>query len=999
LAELSTQAPLTRTKHSTGRSGRGSRHQRKGEAQQATAAGLDLLRVLGWLVLHDVTLPGEADAAVDHVLAGPSGVYVVNTVSWSGAINAQEHLLTVGGTDRTDALAEVAAAADAVRGLLDGIPVAPLLCFERLEAVAGFVSDVALCASENILDLLTSQPQILDARAIGRTSRALTSGFATDEPEANGTPPVAKAPPTAAAVVPPPVALVVEPVVEPVVEEPTAPVVTTAEDAARVETFGRLMGMTEAAPVTEVPEQPRRRRGLLRGSRRTSPAAVQVEVPAEVPAQIPAEAVVEAPETPAHGGLAQSSRAAIGDAGAALWQELVAPVPVVPSVEPSIAPSIEPVDVEAALAEAEARQREVEEVEAREQEARERASQERADQEAKERAERAALEAAEAAEREAEERVAQEARDRKAREARERVEREALRLAELEAREQAEREAREKAEAEARAKAEAEAKAKAEAEAKAKAEAEAKAKAEAEARAQAAREQAEREAREKAEAEARAKAEAEAKAKAEAEARAQAEAEAREQAAREQAEREAREKAEAEARAKAEAEARAKAEAEARAKAEAEARAKAEAEAKAKAEAEARAKAEAEARAKAEAEAKAKAEAEAREQAAREQAEREAREKAEAEARAKAEAEAKAKAEAEVRAQAAREQAEREAREKAEAEAREKAEAEAEEAQQRAAWQARLHAARERDEQDERDHVAAVAAEAAADAAAAAARREAEDCAAAEAEEAREILEAQLAMEQELRAQEVREQAAQEQAAQEQAAQEQAAQEQAARVAERAITVEERPVVRQVAMPPGKVDAGPDAESSPRRRQGVPMRAFAHVALGALLIAAVIVGAPRVSGVVDWGQQLFAKSPPTTVGTAVDLEATTLHPALQVLAGTPVDAKLVAGTRPPKGQHLVAVPFRLGNTGTGPWDAPIGAAAKVIDSLGVSHDVLRGVKAVKGMPLLAAQVRVAPGQVVKGYAVFAVPNGRTLSSVTLGLARTGTDPVTWQVGP
>ena len=87
MAELSAHAPMVRGRGAGGR-GKGSRSaQRKGEAQQATAAGLDLLRVLGWLVLHDASVPDEPDGSIDHVLAGPSGVYVVNTVGWSGPIS------------------------------------------------------------------------------------------------------------------------------------------------------------------------------------------------------------------------------------------------------------------------------------------------------------------------------------------------------------------------------------------------------------------------------------------------------------------------------------------------------------------------------------------------------------------------------------------------------------------------------------------------------------------------------------------------------------------------------------------------------------------------------------------------------------------------------------------------------------------------------------------------------------------------------------------------
>jgi hypothetical protein len=87
------------------------------------------------------------------------------------------------------------------------------------------------------------------------------------------------------------------------------------------------------------------------------------------------------------------------------------------------------------------------------------------------------------------------------------------------------------------------------------------------------------------------------------------------------------------------------------------------------------------------------------------------------------------------------------------------------------------------------------------------------------------------------------------------------------------------------------------------------------------------------------------------------------------------------------------------NAGTSPWIVPVAATAAVKDNLGVSHPVARAVKAVKGYPLLPAKPTVAPGQDLTGYAVFVVPNGRTLGSVSLGLARSGEDPVTWQVTP
>ncbi|HET6166517.1 MAG TPA: NERD domain-containing protein [Marmoricola sp.] len=779
MAELSAQ-PVARARGLRGKAGKGARRS-SGEAQQATEAGLDLLRVLGWLVLHDAAVPGDPEARIDHVLAGPTGVYVVNTVSWSGAIAMRDAVLTVGGTNRSEALDEVAAAADSVREVLGGLPVAPMLCFERLEPVTGVVADVALCASENILDLLTNQPDILDPTAFAKASKSLASfcrpaparlvvptptparpernGAATNGVPANGVPANGAAPavPTAAPIV--------RPVEQP--EAPTAPVVQSAEDIARVAAFERLM---TGAP------------------------------------SVAGEHVAGRDES--------ESPAVVVDAGAALWRQLTEPAE----------------DVDAALAEAEALQRDAEESEARRREERERTA-----AEDKERAD-------------AEARAAREALERRARAARERIEREARELAEQEARELAEREA--KAEQEAR-----------EQEARELAEAEAKAKAEQEAREQEAREQAE----------------AEAKAKAEQEAREQ---EAREQEAREQEvrEQEVREQAEAEARVRAEQDEQERVEQEARDRAEAEARAKVE-------------------------------------QAEQEKLLREARERVEQEARERAE-------------RAARELAEREAQVQAELVAEDGISAE-ELARERAAWEALKQAAREERERERREH---------------------------------EELWAHA-----LAAQETRVKLDQE-----------------ARI--RAIETRD----------PAATETATDEPTSARRKP-VPNKALLQVALAAALVAAVIVGAPRLSGLAGWAHGLVTQDAATTVGTAVTVKATSFHPDVQVLAGAPVDVKSVGGAKLPKGQHLVAVPLRLSNQSLVRWDIAPAAKTTVVDGLGVAQHTARGVT-VKGLPLLVGTQKIAPGKQVTGYVVFSVPEGRAIRSITLALGESG-DQTTWRVAP
>jgi hypothetical protein len=451
MAELSAHAPAVRGRGAGGR-GKGSRSaQRKGEAQQATAAGLDLLRVLGWLVLHDASVAEDAEGSIDHVLAGPSGVYVVNTVDWSGPIAVQGDVLTVGGSNRSEALADVAAAAEQVRRLLGAIPVAPLLCFERLEPVTGVAGDVALCASENILDLLTTQPEILDPAAVTRASRSLSAAFQAGarqqvravEPSPSRTQPSSG------------------PTVDDLVrarseESPQTPSTgeSRAADAARIESLEQLMGGSEApvvSPDSSIPQEPSRRHrfGLRRGSKKPAPApepTALVEPPADVDAPVDAAPDEVSPR------VRSSDACAVGDAGAALWLALTdAPDGVSPN---GVAhQELQILDDEAALDGAE------------EQLARERA-QEEADQaaeqlrrhEADQARKRAAEEARENLEREAralaeQERLEQEAREQAEREAAARLEREAREQAEREAaarleQERLEREAREQAERE-----------------------------------------------------------------------------------------------------------------------------------------------------------------------------------------------------------------------------------------------------------------------------------------------------------------------------------------------------------------------------------------------------------------------------------------------------------------------------------------------------------------------------------------------------------------------
>ena len=85
-------APSPRTSRTAPGTGSG-RRQRVGPA-------LELLRPHGFEVLHEVSWPGRRQPGIDHVVVGPSGVFVVDTQNWSGAVTVQAETLSQNGYSR-----------------------------------------------------------------------------------------------------------------------------------------------------------------------------------------------------------------------------------------------------------------------------------------------------------------------------------------------------------------------------------------------------------------------------------------------------------------------------------------------------------------------------------------------------------------------------------------------------------------------------------------------------------------------------------------------------------------------------------------------------------------------------------------------------------------------------------------------------------------------------------------------------------------------------------
>ena len=144
------------------------------EGGASIGRALDELRASpGWTVLHDVPWPGPHRAYLDHVVIGPSGVFVIDAKTWAGEIAVEGEELRENGRSRTHALRGADAAAQTLAvalagGLRPGL-VQPVLCLERDEWVSERIGDVLICSSQNVVAQQDSPPRPRTTRPSSRS--------------------------------------------------------------------------------------------------------------------------------------------------------------------------------------------------------------------------------------------------------------------------------------------------------------------------------------------------------------------------------------------------------------------------------------------------------------------------------------------------------------------------------------------------------------------------------------------------------------------------------------------------------------------------------------------------------------------------------------------------------------------------------------------------------------------------------------------------------------
>lgn len=146
--------------------------------EESTARALAELPTMQWRSFHDVRWPGRRYANIDHVMIGPSGVFVIDTKAWAGDVTVADGVLRQNRRRRDRAVTGALHAAAAVVDLLpfvDPAAVQPVICLARDEALLGWSREVMVCSTANIATMISSRPTVLDERAVAGIAEVLAT--------------------------------------------------------------------------------------------------------------------------------------------------------------------------------------------------------------------------------------------------------------------------------------------------------------------------------------------------------------------------------------------------------------------------------------------------------------------------------------------------------------------------------------------------------------------------------------------------------------------------------------------------------------------------------------------------------------------------------------------------------------------------------------------------------------------------------------------------------
>jgi hypothetical protein len=124
----------------------------------------------------------EGWRVLDHVVVGPSGVFVVEGLRWPGTITAHAGELRQDGESRHGVVRAAQQAGEDVRRdlpALDPRLVQPVLCFVGPTPGRARIGGVVVCTAETVVTELLSFPALLEKREVDRLAEQLRGHPAT----------------------------------------------------------------------------------------------------------------------------------------------------------------------------------------------------------------------------------------------------------------------------------------------------------------------------------------------------------------------------------------------------------------------------------------------------------------------------------------------------------------------------------------------------------------------------------------------------------------------------------------------------------------------------------------------------------------------------------------------------------------------------------------------------------------------------------------------------
>jgi hypothetical protein len=139
--------------------------QRGAAGERRTARLLDRLTRDGFVVFHDLAVPGNTSANVDHLAIGPTGVFVIDSKQWTGSVHQGADGLVWHNHYRLDRTLETVCWEAQTIGRLLGTRAAALLCVHGAHVQGGGLHalGVAIVPAALLRDALGQDRVLSDA--------------------------------------------------------------------------------------------------------------------------------------------------------------------------------------------------------------------------------------------------------------------------------------------------------------------------------------------------------------------------------------------------------------------------------------------------------------------------------------------------------------------------------------------------------------------------------------------------------------------------------------------------------------------------------------------------------------------------------------------------------------------------------------------------------------------------------------------------------------------